>query len=377
MTLFYYAALAAIGCYLAARTYFILWRFGKGVRLGAAAFALVSSLLYPLLMVEALGHPWESMHAVLSVVGFFFTAASFSAILLFLTDAARVVVLVATLFRKRGRLPGAFYAALFAIASALALWGGINVKTLPPVRETAVTVPGLPAALSGLRIVHLSDIHVSPLFEKDRFEEIARRVNTLSADFVVVTGDIADGTPDSKRDYMGFLSKLRAKHGVILIPGNHDYYVNFAGWKKFYLSLGLPFLDNASASYQVNGKTVSFVGLADRTGRQFGFPGPDIGKALSSAPAKDDLRILMVHRPKDSVKWADPRYGAGLILAGHTHGGQLFFLKPFVSLQNHGFVSGLYRAGTIPAYVSPGIGSWSGVPARIGAATEITLLTLK
>ena len=175
---------------------------------------------------------------------------------------------------------------------------------------------------------------------------------------------------------MPFLHDLKAKIGVVMIPGNHDYYVDYTAWRHYYKSIGVPFLENGHVEFRKGDDVITVVGMTDRSGIQYGYPGPDIEKATFGADVSNALRIGLIHRPEDAAKWADPRWGLDLLLAGHTHGGQIFIMYPSVWLQNHGYVRGLYHVGNIPFYVSPGIGSWSGTPTRIGAPTEITLLTL-
>jgi len=101
---------------------------------------------------------------------------------------------------------------------------------------------------------------------------------------------------------------------------------------------------------------------------------PDCRAALRS-PLQADFTILLAHRPGEAEQNA--ALGVDLQLSGHTHGGQFFFLFPLVSRMNCGFRSGLYRAGSMPLYVSPGTGMWGYVPMRFGSHSEITLLELR
>ena len=137
-----------------------------------------------------------------------------------------------------------------SLCAVLAVWGGWNVKTDPPVKNVAVTVPRLPADLDGLKIVQLTDIHVSPLYEKERFTDLVKKVNAQNPDFIFITGDIADGTPQSRRAIMPFLHDLKAKIGVVMIPGNHDYYVDYTAWRHYYKSIGVPFLENGHVEFR-------------------------------------------------------------------------------------------------------------------------------
>lgn len=380
MTPFYYVALSLIALYLEIRAYQILRGKNPGLRIFLAVLIALSMGLYPYLMMLGVTHPWPNAHEALSVIGVFFSTAAFFSVFLLILDVIWLISFIITrLFRGRrcgNRMPLKLYGGLLALCAVLAVWGGWNVKTDPPVKNVAVTVPRLPADLDGLKIVQLTDIHVSPLYEKERFTDLVKKVNAQNPDFIFITGDIADGTPQSRRAIMPFLHDLKAKIGVVMIPGNHDYYVDYTAWRHYYKSIGVPFLENGHVEFRKGDDVITVVGMTDRSGIQYGYPRPDIEKATFGADASNALRIGLIHRPEDAAKWADPRWGLDLLLAGHTHGGQIFIMYPSVWLQNHGYVRGLYHVGNIPFYVSPGIGSWSGTPTRIGAPTEITLLTL-
>ena len=162
--------------------------------------------------------------------------------------------------------------------------------------EQEVAVKDLPVELDGLRIAQLSDLHVSSVFTRDRVEEIVERTNALKPDLIALTGDFVDGTPQKRGYDLEPLKNLKAKYGVFGIEGNHEHYVDYDGWMRFMPTLGMTWLKNASASVQINGKTVSVIGLTDPMAQRYGRELPDIEKASANVPAQTSLRLLLSHR---------------------------------------------------------------------------------
>ncbi|MCI6530883.1 MAG: metallophosphoesterase [Mesosutterella sp.] len=385
----YYWALGALGLYTALRIYSLLR--GRGLlQISAAVFAALSYAVYPILVVMGITRPWgDGMHIAIVVSGFFFSAAFLETLLLVLRDLWLALRWAAGKIRRRisgdsfslsfapERKRSAALPAFFAfLAFAGAAYGTWQTQRLPLIREVEIPIPRLPSSMDGLRIVQLTDVHLSPLFAHRRIVRIVEAAQTLKPDLIVVTGDIADGTPQARLADARVLVGLQKSAPVVMVPGNHDYYVDFAAWRECYRSLGLPLLENGSARLTLRGGSVTVAGLTDRSGELRGFPGPDISKALSDA-APDALRIALIHRPENPAPQADPRWKVDLELAGHTHGSQMLFLWPMVALQNHGYVHGLYRFGSMPLYVSAGFGLWSGAPMRLGVPPELTLITLR
>ena len=384
----YYWAIGALALYVAARTLLILKRHIVTAA-AASVFMAAATLAHPFLMAAGLTRPWEgTMHVVLLVSGFAFTFSVFFAILLLIRDllvlAAKLFSRVRRRFRRKFELslrePRDWNSGVYSALALLALLGTAvgtwEAQRTPLIREVEITLPRLPQALDGIRIVQLTDLHMSPLFSHERSAGIIQTAERLAPDFFVVTGDLADGTPEARKKDAALFAELPKTAPVFMIPGNHDYYVNFPAWRAFYEKAGVPLLVNARETFTLRGLPVTIAGLADRTGETKGFPGPDIEKALSGA-APDALRIVLMHRPENPDPQADPKHGVDLQLSGHTHAAQLFFLRPFVSLQNHGNVYGLYQCKGMPLYVGSGTGLWSGTPARLLAQPEIAVITLR
>lgn len=270
-------------------------------------------------------------------------------------------------------------AELLMLATSLvaAAAGMARALAVPEVRRIDVTVTGLPKDLDGLKIAHLSDLHIGSTFTGAWLEEVVRRTNALEPDFTLITGDLADGTPERIGSFLHPITDLRARYDVVISAGNHDYYSGLRPWVETWRHWGMTVLLNAHRQYDVRGRNVVIAAVTDPCAVLFrsldGEMGaPDTRKALEGAD--EGLRILMSHRPGQAEQNA--ALGCHLQLSGHTHGGQFFFLFPLVSRMNSGFRSGLYRAGSMPLYVSPGTGMWGYVPMRLGVGAEITLLTL-
>ncbi|CAM5779627.1 metallophosphoesterase [Castellaniella caeni] len=261
--------------------------------------------------------------------------------------------------------------ALALVLSTVGVWQAVRV---PYVKTIAVTIPGLPSAFDGYRLVQLTDLHASRLLPEAWQAAVVARTNRLDPDLIVITGDLADGTPQARAADVAPLARLRARDGVIAIPGNHEYYADYVHWMSAYRALGLTMLENAHVLISHEGRTLAVAGLTDRQAGAFGLLKPDLGAALKGIPEGVPV-ILLEHRPGDAVRNAQA--GVALQLSGHTHGGQILGLHWITQWANGGFVSGLYRVGGMTLYVSNGTGLWNGLALRLGRPSEITQIVLR
>ncbi|MGZ3649806.1 MAG: metallophosphoesterase [Bdellovibrionota bacterium] len=256
-----------------------------------------------------------------------------------------------------------FSFAMLAIASYLGFFG-------PGVRKVTVTLPGLPAALRGLKIAQISDLHLSSHIGLKYVERVVSRTRALGADVIALTGDIGDG---HARELGPEIEALRGLHGeapIFFVTGNHEVYWNFEEWLGVFRGLGMKVLLNAGETFLFRGAEIFVGGITDPACAVVGMP-PDL---LATSVGSDGaaLKILLSHRPDP----ADAAAAAGfdLQLSGHTHGGQ-FVPWTIVAGLVHRYSLGLYRIGKMFIYVSAGTGSW-GPRLRLGTTAEITLLEL-
>jgi uncharacterized protein len=237
-------------------------------------------------------------------------------------------------------------------------------------REREVAVPGLPAALDGLRIAHLSDFHLGIPSRGSR--AVARAVDWVAErhpDLVVVTGDLLS-RPHAEPELRAQLERLGAPWVVL---GNHDY-----AWSRDPFSRPVDFGDlrparlllDESTEIELRGVRVELAGVDPRTWlhkRRSGFP-----------PPAADFRILLCHFPR-ALDTAEPgRWD--LILSGHMHAGQIVVPYGFgrLMLAHVGarYSHGVYRRGETVMHVSPGLGT-TFVPFRFAARPEATELVLR
>ena len=283
-------------------------------------------------------------------------------------------------------------AGILAVIVFLAMWWGalINRYSLD-VRETEVKIPDLPAAFNGFRIVQISDLHVGTFGSDPSFvNKLVATVNELQPDMIVFTGDIVNRYTDEILPFVEPLSRLFADHGVYSILGNHDYgdYYDWDSEQEKQASLqrlidiqrgmGWHLLLNSSRKVGVDGDTIVMVGVENVGDPPFKTYG-DLGKAYQTT-GDASCKILLTHNP---VHWTDDisksdTINIALSLAGHTHAMQIdvFGLSP--AALRYATWAGLYNTddGRRYLYVNRGIGT-VGMPMRLGATPEITLITLR
>jgi predicted MPP superfamily phosphohydrolase len=320
----------------------------------------------------------EAPFTVVAVVGWLFGAFLLLAIFVLLKDVLIVLLFVlgkVTGLRLIWPVPAAFWTGALATAalllSAIGVWQAVRV---PDVREVEITLDRLPAELDGLRLVQLTDLHASRLLQGPWQRAVVDKTNALNPDLILITGDLVDGTPANRAADVAPLRDLKARLGVLAIPGNHEYYSNYQAWMAAFEKLGLRMLRNQHIVIEEKGRALVVAGTTDRNAARFDLPTPDIQAALAGAP-KNAVILLMAHQPREAVKNADA--GVDLQLSGHTHGGQIAGVHFIVQAANEGFVSGLYRVGAMQLYVSNGTGVWNGFPIRLGRPSEITRIVLR
>ena len=256
------------------------------------------------------------------------------------------------------------------LIGAYGLWQG---AAIPQPRNIDLPLADLPPELEGLRIAHITDLHIGPIFRAQRTEELVTRVNDLKPDLVFITGDIVDGSVQELRADAAPLAKLQANYGVWACVGNHEYFAGFAPWMQYFAELGIRMLVNEHVVLRMGSQPLVLAGVSDEAAARYAMEGPDIGKALAGAPSGVP-RILLAHRPKGSAEYA--RHGVVAQFSGHTHGGQALPVRPLVRALNDSYLYGLYTVNGMSLYVGAGAALWGGYPVRFGVPSEIALLRL-
>lgn len=281
---------------------------------------------------------------------------------------------------------------VIAIVAFLAMWWGALVNRFRvDVREVDFEFPHLPAAFDGFKIVQISDLHVGTYGDDDRFvRKLVGVINGLHPDAVMFTGDIVNRHSSELIPFVDALSGIEAPYGVFSILGNHDY-GDYADWPSeadkaadvavlcaMQESMGWKLLLNQTEFIHSGRDSIAVIGVEN-----IGDPPFRIYGSLPKAyPAVGDSvsKILLSHNP---AHWTDSIAGhddvnIALTLSGHTHAMQIEVAGLSPAAMRYATWGGMYgdEAGRHALYVNIGAGT-VGMPMRLGATPEITLITLK
>jgi len=297
-------------------------------------------------------------------------AALGAAIPILVYAIVKAVVMLA--LGKTPELPSTFALAAYGVALALALWGVFVRRRWVLRHDMDVVIPGLPREFDGYKVAQLSDLHIGGFTPAKWGESWAKISNAASPDLVVVTGDLVSSGVDFHGDIARVIGKLRAEDGVYVSMGNHDYFGDGEPLVTLLRDEGAVVLRNEGTTVTRGKASLFLAGVDDTWTRR-----ANLARALERREP-GAFTVLLSHDP--ALFLAAAKEGIGLVLSGHTHGGQValpFFPKLFsLGKLAHRFHLGLYREGDSTLYVHPGLGT-TGPPIRVGVAPEVAILTLR
>jgi predicted MPP superfamily phosphohydrolase len=271
-------------------------------------------------------------------------------------------------------LPAAFYGWTYVAGLVICGYGILVRRRWFHVVEREARVVGLDPRLEGLRIAHLSDLHIGALTPLAWGLRWARAAAGTAPDLAVVTGDLVTSGNDFHQDVAAVVGALRAKLGVFVSMGNHDYFGEGEPLVGALRAQGVKVLRNEGVTVERDGAKLWLAAIDDTWTRR-----DDLAAAMRDKPPGASLSLLLAHDPEAFDEAADA--GADMVLSGHTHGGQIgmpFFARAanLASLTHHRYILGFYRKGKSLLYVHPGLGT-TGPPMRLGIAPEVTILVLR
>ncbi|HKW57257.1 MAG TPA: metallophosphoesterase [Candidatus Acidoferrum sp.] len=278
------------------------------------------------------------------------------------------------------------------------------------IHQVDIALPNLPTGLVGLRLLQISDIHLSGYMPRSQVRRAVDMANGLNADIALVTGDFITGAGDPIADCIEELRRLRVPLGVWGCNGNHEIYAGAeATAQLLFAQNGMKLLRQESAQISLNGDSFNLIGVDYQRERTPGGRRVQLLQGVPPLVRRDMPNILLSHNPNSFNRAAE--LGIELSLAGHTHGGQIQVeildhrLSPARFITD--YVAGLYQrpmfapapneraSSPSPAfeknhrslfpnrssalasiYVNRGLGT-VGAPVRLGVPPEITLLTLR
>ncbi len=240
----------------------------------------------------------------------------------------------------------------------------------------------LPDVLDGFKIVFISDIQADHYTDKGRIDNFINMINELKPDLVLIAGDFITTGPK----YIGLsaieVGKLNAKYGVYSCVGDHDNWAYRNDYKRSITEIstalkqnGVEMVDNNKRYINVNGSTIEITFV---TNTYVGKVPGDLLDSLTSN-GKGDLKIFLTHQPRKNLIYAAQKNHFDLYLAGHTHGGQISFVFPFVQLTptmiETKYIRGDFWFGDMLMIVTRGLGM-SLAPVRYNSTPEITLIKI-
>ena len=254
-----------------------------------------------------------------------------------------------------------FIVILFSImVCAYAIYEG---NKLPQVHEEFIYSDKIN---SNLRIIQLSDLHITRATSTARLRQLVEQVNMLNPDVVVLTGDTIDDNVFLIEEQLNMLKEISAPYGTYSIMGNHEFYNDVYAAKRVLDSLGLKFLFNGGV--HINNTNVFIAGIPDLNTM---FERVNFWRTLNPSK-KEDFKVLLSHTPIIINSLSDGI--VDLVLAGHTHGGQIFPFHWLVKQAND-YLAGKYKVNGIDMYVSRGAGAW-GPQMRLFAPSDIVVINL-
>lgn len=234
------------------------------------------------------------------------------------------------------------------------------------IRKIRLKIKDLPDVWDNKKVVHVSDLHLGPIWRNKFLRRLVSKINQLRPSAVFITGDMFDGM-DS--DYLWFkeeINKLMAPQGIYYSFGNHDEYLGVNRVLSILKETNVIVLNNKMKEKD----NLQIIGLS--CGHYLNI---NLKKELENIHYdKEKASILLFHEPK-SIK-AARLAGIDLQLSGHTHAGQIFPFNLLTILNYPGRNFGLIKKGDYSLNVSSGAGTW-GPPLRLFTNSEIVEITLE
>ncbi len=269
-------------------------------------------------------------------------------------------------------------------------WGIISGAHDYRIRRKTIVLPNLPRQFDGITVAQLSDIHSGSFFNKTAVKGGVEMLLAEKPDITFFTGDLVNDKANEVNEFINIFDKVKSPLGVYSILGNHDY-GDYVSWSSAeakrknlidlhdaHQALGWNLMLNENQQIKVDGESIGLIGV-ENWGVGFVQHG-DIARAYEGMQEMP-VKILLSHDPTHWDAQIRPEYAdIDLMLAGHTHGMQMgikvgdFEWSP--SKWRYKQWGGHYQEGNQHLYVNRGFG-FIGLPARIGMAPEITIITLK
>lgn len=280
---------------------------------------------------------------------------------------------------RRGRLTKRFSAAVgserslfFASVFSKKAREAIAEANTIEIERVQIRLRRLPKALDGFRIVHLSDIHHSPLTNLEHIKRAIEIANSLQPDMFVLTGDYVSHEPEYIEPVAEVLGELRSEFGTFACLGNHDHWTDAELVTDSFRQNGITMLINEGFRFTARNESFWLCGVDD-----YMLGKTDVRVALRGS-LPNEMKLLLAHNP--AILGRAAYANVDLMLSGHTHGGQVKLREPREPIlfpnRKRRLRSGLHRRKNTQIYITRGIGTVV-LPVRYQCPPEISVLELR
>ena len=263
------------------------------------------------------------------------------------------------------------------LVPALLIWL-LWANSSPAATQVTVASGALPGAFEGFKIAHVSDLHNAVFGRKN--EKLLLLIRAAEPDIIAITGDLIDSRHTDIDSALAFVEAAAEIAPVYYVTGNHESRLDFDEIEPRLIAAGARVLRNEAEDIGRGGERIRLAGIDDPSFIRTGGTAEERAAAELEQLGDGDgtFTVLLAHRPELVEVYAE--YGAGLVLSGHAHGGQVRLpLLGGLYAPGQGLLpeydSGLYSLGETQMVVSRGLGN-SVAPLRVNNRPELVIVTL-
>ena len=348
---------------------------------------LISSFLYGLITAGRMSPPDTSFFDYFLVYPFWFLFLLMfqSGIYFLVIDILRFVFY--PLYSKRKEKVNSLIAKfMFAILIFFAIY--IPARIIYDYKNVSIRIvefkkKNLSASLNGFKIALISDIQADKYTDENRLQNFIDKVNSTKPDLVLIAGDFITSTPDYIKESADYVSKIKSGYGIYACVGDHD---NWAYRDDYVRSLkevsaaltekGINFINNSKREILVDSSKICITFITNTYVEQVN---KNVLDSLTQNNEDCNIKIFLTHQPRKFLvdRAVEKKYD--LFLAGHTHGGQITLMFPFIyitpTMFETSFIRGDFHFGNMLMIVTRGLGM-SLAPIRYNSTPEVTLIVL-
>jgi uncharacterized protein len=367
----------------------ILRKKGKGYSRKTVLIALGCLYCFPaiLLAMQFAGHSGTLlMLEGGKVVDYLFLYPFWISLIMLIEALAPMLIIdIAALISRavpswRGRLQGTFAALRLVVAFVAIVYVPIrSVIDTTRVQDDEVDVHprNLPAELRNFRITLIGDIHIDRFTDASKIGQVSGIIRDRKPQLLLSSGDVVSGGREYLDEAKNTIRSLRGSVASIAVMGDHDYWSAPDAVRSLYMNGGWTFLENSNTVITWKGKKILVTGLTHIYSQRLNEAA--LRRILEDRP-EADLKILLVHQPAEWLIQEASDRGYDIVVAGHTHGGQIV-LHPLgipltASMRETRYYSGMYTYDSTTIVVTRGIGLTL-APVRYHAGAEVTTIVLR